>query len=253
MRTVFMALVLIWSLIQTLPGLWKALRLRDAGRTHELRELVAFEGRRWGRLLVWGTGSTVEVIGAEKLPMEEPIVVVANHQGNFDIPLVMGYLGRPVSYIAKEELQRTPVLGKWLELSGSVFIKRGNPREALKAIQLGAERVKEGVSMAIFPEGSRSRSGRLLPFKPGAMKLAQKSGARIVPVTIVNTCHIMTKKSLRIRKSHIQLIFGDPIDPNQEHSVDLAELIREQIQRNLDRYQRYIDEPDAEKTEPVSE
>lgn len=239
MKTIKLFFVLIYSLLWTLPSFPRALRLHKEGRQAELQELLTKLGHGWGRMLVDATGSSVTVIGAEKVPKEQAVVIVANHQGYFDIPVLLGYFPKAAAYIAKAEVRKYPILGKWNELYGTVFIKRGNPREALRAIQEGVERLKAGYSLVIFPEGTRSPDGHVLPFKPGALKLAQKSGAPIVPVTLVNTRTIMGKNSLKIRQADIWVIIGDPIDPNSDSSNDLADTIREQIAANLEKWQEF--------------
>lgn len=239
MRTLKMLVVLIYSLLWTLPFFPKIKRLHREGRLTELRALMADMGRTWGRMLVSASGSTVTVEGAERVPQDRAVVIVANHQGYFDIPVLLGYFPKPAAYIAKAGVRKVPILGLLNAYYGTVFIERGNPREALKAIQQGVERIKEGQSLVIFPEGTRSPDGHLLPFKPGSLKLAQKSGAPIVPVTLVNTQRIMNKGSLRIGKTDIRIIIGEPLSPEAEGSVDLAELIRAQIADNLEKWQDF--------------
>jgi len=242
LKTVKMFFVFIWSLLESLPRYYRGKKLMAAGDMQGVRQIVAEESVSWGRMLVEGTGSTVEVIGAENVPHDEAVVVVANHQGNFDIPVIVGYLGITTAFIAKEELRKFPVIGRWMVLQECVLIRRGNPREALKAISAGAELIRTGKSMVIFPEGSRSYSGRLLPFKPGSLKLAQKSGAAILPVTIINTCHIMPKKKLRIHSAQIKLIVGERIDPSKEQTTDLIERIHAEIEGNIQKYQTFLDD-----------
>ncbi len=239
MRTIKMFFILIYSLLWTLPSFPRALRLHREGRQTELQAMLTRLGNGWGRMLVEGTGSTVTVEGAENVPRDRAVVIVANHQGYFDIPVLLGYFPKAAAYIAKAGVRQVPILGKWNELYGTVFINRGNPREALKAIQKGAERVKEGYSLVIFPEGTRSPDGHVLSFKPGALKLAQKSGAPIVPVTLVNTRTIMVKGSLRIRKANIRVIIGKPIESDSDGSVDLAQMIQEQIAANIEKWQEF--------------
>lgn len=239
MRTLKMLIVLIYSLLWTLPFFPKIRRLQGEHRTEELRSLLADMGRQWGRMLVEASGSTVTVEGAERIPQDQAVVVVANHQGYFDIPVLLGYFPKPAAYIAKAGVRKVPILGALNAYYGTVFIERGNPREALKAIQQGVQRIQEGQSLVIFPEGTRSPDGHLLPFKPGALKLAQKSKAPIVPVTLVNTRGIMAKGGLSIRKADIRILIGDPIAPDTEGSVDLAELIQAQIAGNLEKWQAF--------------
>lgn len=239
MKTIKMFFVLIYSLLWTLPTFPEALRLEKEGRQKELQALLTKLGHGWGRMLVEATGSAVTVVGADKVPQDQAVVIVSNHQGNFDIPVLLGYFPKAAAYIAKEEVRKYPILGKWNELYGTVFIKRNNPREALRAIQEGVERLKAGYSLVIFPEGTRSQDGHVLPFKPGALKLAQKSGTMIIPVTLINTRSIMVKNSLRIRRADIRMIIGDPIDPSTEASHDLAVIIQEQISANVEQWQDF--------------
>lgn len=239
MKTIKMFFVLIYSLLWILPTLPKAIRLKKQRRERELQVLLAQLGQGWGRMLVRGTGSKVTVEGTENVPEDRAFVIVANHQGYFDIPVMLGYFPKGAAYIAKDGVRKIPILGKFNELYGTVFIERGNPRAALKAIQQGAERVKQGYSLVIFPEGTRSPDGRVHPFKPGALKLALKSGAPIVPVTLVNTRNIMAKGKLRIESADIRLIIGKAIEPDTEATVDLADVIQNEISANVDKWQRF--------------
>lgn len=239
MRTIKMFFILIYSMLWTLPSFPRAMRLSREGNQPDLQAMLTRLGNGWGRMLVEGTGSTVTVEGAENVPQDRAVVIVANHQGYFDIPVLLGYFPKAAAYIAKAGVRKVPILGKWNELYGTVFINRGNPRDALRAIQKGAERVKEGYSLVIFPEGTRSPDGHLLPFKPGALKLAQKSGAPIVPVTLINTRTIMVKGSLRIRRANIRVIIGKPIESDSDGSVDLAQAIQEQIAANIEKWQTF--------------
>lgn len=237
MKTIKLILVLIISLIKTLPHLKKAKRLQEQGQKEAFNALCKRISGAWGASLVKATGSTVTLIGEENIPKDQAVVIISNHQGNFDIPVLMGYFTEPVAFIAKNDLERIPIIGAWMKVLGCVFIKRGNPREALKAIHEGVEKVKAGRNMVIFPEGTRSIDGNLLPFKPGSLKLAMKSGALILPVTLVDTRKIMPKKSIWIHSAEIKIVIDKAIDPKKDSSIDLAEEIHQQIQNNLNMYQ----------------
>ncbi|MUV38667.1 1-acylglycerol-3-phosphate O-acyltransferase [Lentibacillus sp. JNUCC-1] len=121
------------------------------------------------------TGTRVEVSGVSGIP-EGPVLFVANHQGLFDILAFLGFLDRPVGFIAKQEIKRLPVIPQWMDLIHCVFINRKDTRQSVKAIQQGTANLKEGHSMVVFPEGTRSRSHRLNDFKPGSLRLAVKAG-----------------------------------------------------------------------------
>ena len=145
----------------------------------------------YGRALILGTGAKVEVQGLEQVPREtRHICVVSNHQSLFDIPLLVGYLPVMLGFIAKKELGRIPVLNLWMKALGSVLIDRRNRRSAIQAIKTGVQRIQDGRPLGVFPEGTRSRSGKMGRFKPGSLKLALRANAVIVPVTIEGTHRI---------------------------------------------------------------
>jgi len=163
-------------------------------------------------------------------------VFVANHQSNFDIPLLLGYINKPKGFIAKAETEKMPIVGGWMRYLRCVFMDRSNPRAALKAIKQGIEIVKSGYSLVIFPEGTRSVDGSLSEFKPGSFKLAMKAEAMIVPVTISGSFGIMKKGSLRIKPSQVKITISDPVTSTGYESTEsylLREKIADIIQTNL--------------------
>ncbi len=182
------------------------------------------------------SGSTLEVIGVENVPRDKSVVFVANHQGNFDIPLVSGFVPVPKGFVSKEEIGNYLIFGKWMKLMNCVFIKRGNPREALKSINEAAKQIKAGYSQVIFPEGTRSRDGQIKKFKPGALKIAMKSKAPIVPITIIGTKDIMVKKSPVIKPASVKMIISEPVIVGEESTNELAEKLQGIIQEKMDQY-----------------
>jgi len=190
----------------------------------------------WAKRLIRLTGSKVTVVGEEKIPSDVPVVFVANHQSNFDIPLLLGYINKPKGFIAKAETEKMPIVGGWMRYLRCVFMDRSNPRAALKAIKQGIEIVKSGYSLVIFPEGTRSVDGSLSEFKPGSFKLAMKAGAMIVPVTISGSFGIMKKGSLKIKPSQVKITISDPVTSTGYESTEsylLREKIADIIQTNL--------------------
>ena len=115
---------------------------------------------------------------------ERQAVFIANHQGNFDIPLMLSCLGRAHGLLAKQELARIPILRLWMRLLHCLFVDRSSPRAGMESIAKGVKLLQSGHSLIIFPEGTRSRSGELQEFKGGAFRIASKASAAIVPVTI---------------------------------------------------------------------
>jgi len=171
--------------------------------------------RFWGRSIILTTGSTVSIIGLENIPQEANVCFVSNHQSFFDIPLLMGWLNRPIGFIAKKELKKIPVLNGWITAIHSAFIDRSNPRKAIESINKGSDSIRNGHPIAIFPEGTRSKTGLIAEFKTGSLKLATNAKAIIQPITISGTFNIYEAKK-RIHKSKITLQIHSPINPKDE-------------------------------------
>ncbi|MCF8383240.1 MAG: 1-acyl-sn-glycerol-3-phosphate acyltransferase [Chlorobium sp.] len=191
----------------------------------------------WGRFSARVFGIAIEVIGAENYRTDRNYLVISNHAGMADIPLLLGAMRLNLRFVAKEELGRIPVFGWALKRSGYVMIKRGQNREALKSLLAAADVLKNGRSVHIFPEGTRSETGDLLPFKRGAFLVAQKGGAPLLPVTIIGSNLITPKKSLRINRGKVRIVIGTPLEPARFSTVEaLMEASRREIETNLDRY-----------------
>ncbi len=191
----------------------------------------------WGRLSAKLFGVEIEVIGRENYNPEQHYLVISNHAGMADIPLILGTLNLSLVFIAKEELGRIPLFGLALRQAGYILIKRGQNREALKSLTLASEALKEGRSLHIFPEGTRSATGKLLPFKRGPFLIAMKGGAPVLPVTIIGSHLITPKKSLKIYKGKIKIIIEKPLQPELFNSVEeLRATSQEIIGNNLQRY-----------------
>ena len=137
-----------------------------------------------------------------------------------DIPLLLGAMNLDLRFMAKEELGKIPLLGRALRQAGYVMIKRGQNRTELQSLFAATEVLKNGHSLHIFPEGTRSATGKLLPFKRGAFRVAQKAGAPVLPVTIIGSHLITPKKSLKINKGTIRIIIDKPIQPSQFGTVE---------------------------------
>lgn len=190
-RTVIWFIYFWYRLMLTYPALQKVKKLHKNGRKEEMDLLIYQTENSWGRSLVKLTGSTVEVKGRENLPENGHFVLVSNHQGNFDIPILLGYLERPIGFISKIEVKKLPIIRDWMVYMNCVFLDRKDRRQAIKAINEGAENIKKGTSIVVFPEGTRSKGMKMNPFKSGSFKLAQKASATIVPVAIKGSYKIM--------------------------------------------------------------
>lgn len=190
--------------------------------------------RRWAGHLLYLAGVRVEVVGRDKIPEGTAVVYVSNHQSNFDIPLMITQMPKEKGFIAKLETQKLPLVRTWMTLLKCIFIDRSDIRQQVKAISKGVEQLKDGHSMIIFPEGTRSKTGEFLEFKPGSLKLATKSGVPIVPVVIVGSMKIMPKGRLRIKPARVTMVVCDPIAVLPEHNKDtvaLAQQIRQAMEQ----------------------
>jgi len=184
--------------------------------------------KKWAQGMVKMSGSTVKVIGEENIPDDGPIVFVANHQSNFDIPIMLGYLKRHKGFIAKKETEKFPIVGGWMQFLNCIFMDRTSPRAALKAIKEGINIVKQGYALVIFPEGTRSLDGKMGEFKPGSFKLATKAEAKIIPVTISGSFDIMRKGSMKIKPASVTVTVSEPVSSTQYESAD-SYLLREEV------------------------
>ncbi|MGD8314357.1 MAG: lysophospholipid acyltransferase family protein [Syntrophobacterales bacterium] len=201
-------------------------------------------GRLWGRIVLFAAGVKVRVNGLQNIDPTQAYVFAANHQSQFDIFVLLAHLPIQFRWLAKKELFRIPFLGMGMKGAGYIPIDRSNRKEAFKSIDLAAARVREGTSVVIFPEGTRTVNGTLQSFKKGGFHLAIKSKRPIVPVSLSGTFAILPKKGFRIRPQPVLIHLGDPV-PTQDVRVQdrdwLISEIRRRIQENL---------PPAEKGEP---
>jgi 1-acyl-sn-glycerol-3-phosphate acyltransferase len=165
----------------------------------------------WAKAILKVCGVKVELKGSERIQEKVPRVYMANHCSYFDIFALLSALPVDFKFIVKQELMTIPIFGHAMKRAGYIGIERAEPRKALKSMHEAAERIRNGASVLIFPEGTRSDDGRLQPFKPGGFHLALKSGCDIVPITIKGSHRIVPKGSRNIRKGAILLIVGEAI------------------------------------------
>ncbi len=223
-RTIFAVIRIIILVFGTVPGLIRYKRLPATLSPEEKDRIVHHVPDWFGKGMIGVSGSTVDVIGLERIPKQGAVLFVSNHQSNFDIPLLMGYLQKPFGFISKVELQKLPIVKDWMIMMNSVFMDRSNRRQSLQAIKDGIEKLKEGHSLVIFPEGTRSKGKEMGEFKTGSFHLATKSGVTIVPLTINGTYNILEGNNNRIKPAHITLTIHEPIYEEQYKDMDLKEL-----------------------------
>ena len=170
--------------------------------------------RRAFSVILKTAGVKVTVKGAEHIPADTPALYVGNHRSYFDI--VMGYMTVPglTGFIAKKEMIKIPLLNRWMDRMNCLFLDRSNIKEGLKTILAGIEKIKGGISMWIFPEGTRNpgeNPEKLMEFHEGSLKIAEKSGCPVIPVAMVGTAEVFERHFPWIRPSHVIIEYGKPI------------------------------------------
>jgi len=211
--------ILVATLVLMGPALLVGVFDRSGHSAHAI-------ARSWARIVLRACGVSVEVEGAT--PPPGPALYAANHASALDIPLMFGYL--PVSFriIHKRSLSLVPVIGWFLLLGGHIAIDRGNPFRAKRSLERAAERIRRGTSVAVFPEGTRSRDGQVGHFKRGSFALAASAGAPVVPVSLVGVKDVVPHGVWSVRSGRVRLVVH-PAVATQGLSSDAAAALAEEV------------------------
>ncbi len=192
---------------------------------------ISVRGAFFGTRLV---GVRIETVGREQLDPQQTYIFMANHVSNIDPPVFVPLIGRRVFILVKKELFRIPVLGYAMRKAQFIAVDRQNRDAAVESVKKAIEVLRSGLSMMAFPEGTRSRDGKLLPFKKGPFHLAMDSGNPVVPVTIVGAHEVWPKGHFRITPGKIMIVFHPPMDPQAFASRDeLMQAVRAKIESAL--------------------
>lgn len=214
-RFILVCIVVIGFLILSIPILlveWIIGKFAPMAKDISSLRIVQF----MFRFILWITGAKVTVIGEENVPKDQPVLYIGNHRSYFDIIITYARCPRLTGYISKKEMEKVPLLRMWMRRLHCLFIDRKDVKEALKTILAGIDNVKNGISMCIFPEGTRNKTDELmLPFKEGSFKIAEKSGCPIIPMAITNSADVLEAHMPRVKKTHVILEYGKPIYPNE--------------------------------------
>jgi 1-acyl-sn-glycerol-3-phosphate acyltransferase len=165
------------------------------------------------------------VYGKEHIPEEDTVCFVSNHQGIADILLISGNLPKVIGFIAKKELKKVPIVNIWMMVTHCIFIDRGNIKQAAEVIDKGAQYIRNGQPMVVFPEGTRSRGPHIGNFKRGSIKLALRSDSLIVPLTVNGTYKIFEEHK-RIKPAPVVLVIHPPIDTKHLTAEERKDLPR---------------------------
>ncbi len=190
----------------------------------------------WSRLNCWITPVRVKTYGKEWIDPNQSYVVVSNHQSFYDIFVLYGWLGIDIKWVMKRELRKVPIIGYICEKMEHIYIDRSNPQAAIKSINQAKARIANGVSVIFFPEGTRSATGRLGPFKKGAFRLAVDLGLPLLPVTISGTHDVLPKGSMDLFPGSVKMVVHPPISTRgYDHGFlePLMQKARQQIASDL--------------------
>jgi 1-acyl-sn-glycerol-3-phosphate acyltransferase len=171
-------------------------------------------------------GVKVDVKGIEHLDPAQPYILTPNHQSFIEVPLFVTYLGRNPGYLAKKEVFKYPVFGPGIRMMGVIPVDRTNSPAAVESAKQATRNIRRGKSYMVYPEGTRSKDGTLLPFKKGAFMMAIEAGVPIVPVTVSGATKIMPKGEFKLFPSTVHLIIHEPISTKDYSKENVAELMQ---------------------------
>ena len=241
MRSIFALLAAVLYLILTMPVLlvlWIVGKINPTAKDNCSLHMV-----QWiFRVILRIAGIKVTVLGQEHVPLDQAVLYILNHRSIFDIVLTYARCPGRTGYIAKKELAKIPLLNLWMKWVYCLFLDRTDIREGLKTILTAIDYVKSGISIAVFPEGTRGRladEAELLPFHEGSFKVAVKTGCPIIPVCISHSSAIFEDHFPWVRATHVVLEYGAPIYPNEMPKDDkkfigkyVQNIMQETLQKN---------------------
>ncbi|MCP3978819.1 MAG: 1-acyl-sn-glycerol-3-phosphate acyltransferase [bacterium] len=184
-------------------------------------------GALWSRMMLSATGARVEYVDLARASQQLPCLYLCNHLSNVDIWAMLSAVPETTRFVAKASLFRIPVMGQAMKASGFVPIDRKNRHAAMRSLEVAAQRVRDGTSVLMFVEGTRSMDGKLAPFKKGPFHLALEARVPVVPVAISGSWDVMRPRSLRLRPGPVRVRFMPPIDTTGYAADDIEGLQRD--------------------------
>ena len=216
-RLVIVAITVIGFLILSIPILFVEWIIgKFSPRTKEISSLRIIQAVF--KFILWEAGTKVTIIGEENVPKDTPVLYIGNHRSYFDI--VLSYSRCPIrtGYIAKKEMERYPLLSNWMRYLHCLFLDRKDIKQGLKTILTAIEKIKSGISICIFPEGTRNKNKdetEMLPFHDGSFKIAARAKSPIIPIAISNSANIWEANFPKMTPTHVVIEYGKPIIPSE--------------------------------------
>ena len=244
MRLIIDAIFLAAYLILGIPVLLVLCLIGKVEKWSYASDLIALRLVQWAfKVMIWIAGTKAIVIGEENVPKDQPVLYIPNHKSSFDILLLYSRVPGLTGFVSKDSMGKFYLLRDWMKKLHCLFLNRENPREGLKTILQGIENIKNGISMCIFPEGTRNKTDEMMAFKEGSLKMAEKTGCLIIPVALTNTAEIFENHMPWIRPCKVVIEYGTPIDPktlSREEQKHLGALCRDRIQEMLEKNKSFI-------------
>ncbi|WP_370223868.1 lysophospholipid acyltransferase family protein [Cytobacillus sp.] len=226
LRLIIFFLYMGGYLVYSLPALTRMRKMNPALPVEERDRIIHNVPQKWARTIMKISGSQLKIKGQELIP-EGPVVIVCNHEGDFDIPVLLASIDKPFGFISKVEVKKAPIISSWMEVMNCVFIDRSNRSKAINSLKDAALLLRQGHSLLIFPEGTRSKGGQVAPFKVGGFRLAQDAGVPIVPISIKGTADVFEKNGRLIKPAKIEIRVCKPVNSKIVKDLDAKFLARE--------------------------
>jgi len=202
-------------------------------------KIIYYLAKAWTNSILFSAGVKLKIVGLEKIDKSKSYIFIGNHQSHFDVLSVFSALPLTVRFMAKKELFTIPVFGWALYASGTIRIDRTNRSRAITSMNNALDRIRKGVSVVVFPEGTRSEDGKIRDFKKGGFVLAIKGEIPIIPISISGSRFILRKHSNRIYPGNIKILINDPIntkDYGYQEREKLNDYVRNIIIKNYDEH-----------------
>lgn len=231
-KTIIIFTLVAFFLILSIPILiveWIIGKFKPYAKNRSSLSIVQF----MFKLILFITGAKITIKGQENIPKDKSVLYIGNHRSYFDIIIAYTLVPTLTGFIAKKETAKVPLLKNWMDNVNCLFLDRDDIKQGLQTILTACEQIKNGISIFIFPEGTRNKDeNEFLPFKGGSFKIATKSGCDIIPVAINNSDAIFESHLPKITRANVIIEFGKPIsakEMSREDQKNLPEIVKEQI------------------------
>lgn len=237
LRSIFLYFLLAIYMIYCLFKKFKLERLKKTGNKEEIQKYIYVSVKKWANFILRAMGAKVNINGIENIP-KGSCLFVSNHQGFLDIPIIISSINKSAGFVAKKEIEKVKLISYWMKQINCVFMDRNNIRKSIKSIKEGIEILKNGSSMIIFPEGTRSKGPKMGEFKKGSLKLALKSDVPIIPIAIDGSYKLREGNPHgNLKPGNVNLTICKPIytkNLSREEKEKLSDNIKEKISNALE-------------------